>query len=194
MQERKYLGCFAEQYNEIHKPALAWVCQHERGSGHADFSAYDENQSYLCDIEITALFTNPAKKDPQDYEDYSPYPATPIPSELQVPGVSIRDINHPRRGFRPYARLRRVIETHLRDDYPPYWLVIYDNEHGVEHPNLEELGQLTRQVLEKKKNRGKLVSNLKQVWVFDWPSYGKTTLMRVWPSASTLRFRWRYSK
>jgi hypothetical protein len=182
LQERKYLGCFAKQYNEGGRaPALVWACQHERGSRHADFSVYDESKRYLCDIEITALFTKPANKNPQDYEDYSPYPVMPIPCHLSAPGVSLRDIDHPRAGFQPYATLKRVIETHLRDQYPPYWLVVYDNEHGVTHPNLTELLQRIREVLEKRAGRNRLPANLKQVWAFDWPNYGKTTLMRVWP-------------
>jgi len=182
LQERKYLGCFAKQYNQVgHTPAIVWACQHERGSGHADFSVYDENKRYLWDIEITALFTKPAKKNPQDYEDYTPYPMTPIPCHLPAQGVSLRDIDHPRAGFQSYATLKRVIEMHLRDQYPRYWLVVYDNEHGVTHPNLTELHHRIREILQKKAIRGKLPANLVQVWAFDWPNYGKTTITRVWP-------------
>lgn len=182
LQERKYLGCFAKQYNQAgYSPQLIWAFQNERGSGHADFSVYDENKAYLCDIEVTALFTEPAKKDPQDYEDYAPHPPSPIPCHLSVPGTSLRDIDHPRAGFRPYGGLKRVILAHLRDHYPPYWLVVYDNEHGVTHPNLTQLHHRIREILEKKATRGKFPASLTQVWAFDWPNYGKTTITRVWP-------------
>jgi hypothetical protein len=33
------------------------------------------------------------------------------------------DIDQPRQS-QPYAYLKRVIEKHLRDKYPPYWLVV----------------------------------------------------------------------
>jgi hypothetical protein len=169
----------ADEY--VRQSALVWACQCERGSGHADFSVYGENRRYLWDIEFTALFTTPAKKNAEDYEDYSPYPVTPVSWNVAVSGVSLRDIDHPRTGFRPYGRLERVIETHLRDRYPPYWLVIYDNEHGVTDLNLAELKQRIYEILEKRAGGGRLPANLKQVWAFDWPNYGKTTLMRVWP-------------
>jgi hypothetical protein len=144
LKEAKYLGYFAEQYNELKVPALVWARRNEAGSGHADFSVYDDNKSCLCDIEITALFTKPVRRKPQDPdpEDFEPYPPTAIPEELTMLGMNLRDIDHPRKGFRPYANLRRVVETHLRDKYPPYWLVIYDNERGVQHSNLKRLEEL----------------------------------------------------
>jgi len=105
----------------------------------------------------------------------------PIPPHPSISGEILRDIDHPRAGFRPYATLNLVIETHLGDQYPPYWLVVYDNEHGVTHPNLTELRHRIRDILEKKATRGKLPANLTQVWAFDWPSYAKTTIAQVWP-------------
>jgi len=181
LKERQYLGEFTRQYNERFAPALIWARENERGTGHADFSAYDRNQKYLCDIEMTALFTTPLMSKPQGYEDYSPYPPTPMPAKWVVPGLSLWDIDNPRPGYRPYSRLERIIEMHLRSKYPPYWLVIYDNEHGVRHPNLNQLEKLIRLALEKKASRGRLPANLRQVWAFNWPSFGASTLVRAWP-------------
>ena len=65
LKEAKYLGYFAEQYNELNTPGLVWARRNEAGSGHADFSVYDDKKSYLCDLEITALFSTPTTKDPQ---------------------------------------------------------------------------------------------------------------------------------
>jgi hypothetical protein len=181
LKEAKYLGYFAEQYNERNTPGLVWARRNEAGSDHADFSVYDDKKSYLCDLEITALFSTPTTKDPKGYEDFSPYPRMPIAMELSaVPGVTLWDIDRPKPGFRPYARLERTIEMHLREAYPPYWLVIYDNEHGVCHPNLKQLEQLIRRTLEKNVGRGRLPANLKQVWAFDLRNWNGPTICRAW--------------
>jgi hypothetical protein len=63
--------------------------------------------------------------------------------------------------------LEEVIKKHLRDQYPPYWLVVWDNEHGVWKPNLDELAKLIREVLHARKALGRLPSSLQQVWIFD---------------------------
>ena len=172
LKEEQYLGFFVQQYNEGHGPALVWACHHDRGSGHADFSVYGGSKSYLWDIEVTALFSQPTTKNPKGYEDFSPYPVWRNPSD---PSVMFQDIDAPRKS-KPYATLNRVVETHLRDKYPPYWLVLYDNEHGVQHPNLNQLEGLIRQILRKKASRSRLPTNLKQVWAFDLPG-----LVQAWP-------------
>lgn len=181
LKERQYLGEYARQYNERFAPALIWARENDRGTGHADFSVYARNQSYLCDIEMTALFTKPVSSKPRGYEDYSPYLPALIPAKRVIPDVSLWDIDNPRSGYRPYSRLERIIEMHLRSAYRPYWLVIYDNEHGVQHPNLNQLEKLIRLSLEKKASRGRLPANLRQVWAFVWPSFGASTLVRAWP-------------
>jgi hypothetical protein len=65
----------------------------------------------------------------EGYEDSSTFPCWRDPKD---PDVMHLDIDQPRRS-QPYARLKRLVELHLRDHYPPYWLVIWDNEHGVFH-------------------------------------------------------------
>ena len=55
-------------------------------------------------------------------------------------------------------------KQHLRDKYPPYWLVIYDNEHGMQRPNLSQLARLIRDILQARATLGRLPTGLKQVW------------------------------
>jgi hypothetical protein len=151
LKEAQYLGHFARQYNEAHSPSLVWACRNEAGSNHSDFSVYDHTKFYLGDIEITALFSTPGVKDPRRYQDFSPFPVCEI-----APRMILQDIDNPRHGYEPYAKLKRIIEKHLRSKYPPYWLVFYDNEHGVQHPNLIDLGNRVRPILNNLGQRGKI--------------------------------------
>jgi hypothetical protein len=75
LKEAQYLGYFSEQYNKVNSPTLAWARRNDAGTGHADFSVYDQSKVYLSDIEITALFSTPGVKDPRGYKDFSPFPA-----------------------------------------------------------------------------------------------------------------------
>jgi nitrite reductase/ring-hydroxylating ferredoxin subunit len=153
------LSCFDGQFF-----AIDAICSHAGGRlEDGDF----EGRCVVCPIHSAVFDLTTGKVSPETH--------------LSIPGVSLRDIDHPRAGFRPYAALNRVIETHLRDQYPPYWLVVYDKKHGVTHPNLIELRHCIREILEKKATRGKLPANLTQVWAFDWPSYAKNTISQVWP-------------
>jgi hypothetical protein len=176
LKEAKYLGYFAEQYNVTNSPTLAWARRNDAGSGHADFSVYDQNKVYLCDIELTALFSTPAVKDPRGYKDFSPFPIYEL-----APDVMLQDIEHPRPDYEPYRVLKRTIATHLRDKYPSYWLVIYDNEHGVTHPNLTDLRNRVVVILDKLSQQNKIPPNLKEVWLFDMPNAAGQTLLRAWP-------------
>jgi hypothetical protein len=176
LKEAQYFCIFARQYNEVLSPKLVWVRRNQPGSGRADFTVYDENKCYLRDIEVTALFSTPAVKDPSGYQDFSPYPIQEI-----APDAMLLDIDNPRPGYKPYARLPHIIKKHLRSDYPPYWLVIYDNEHGVEHPNLADLGNRVRSILDRPGKRGKIPRGLKEVWVFDMPNAAGATLLKAWP-------------
>jgi hypothetical protein len=95
--------------------------------------------------------------------------------------VMVQDIDHPRPGYKPYDGLKRGIEKHLRDRYPPYWLVIYDNEHGVTHPNLIDLRNRVTAILGKISQRNKVPANLREVWLFDMPNAAGPTLLKAWP-------------
>ncbi len=172
VKEEWELGFFVQEYNKLHTPALVWAYRNQPGTNNADFSVHTADKSYLWDIELTALFSKPTIKNPQSYEDFSPYP---IWRDASYPGVRHVEIDQPRKS-QPYTMLERVIETHLRDKYPPYWLVIYDNEHGVQHPNLKHLANLIQRILQARVQRGRLPSNLRQVWAFDFSG-----VVRVWP-------------
>jgi len=162
-KEELLLGFFAQEYNKLRFPQLVWADHHAPHTNRADFSVYSEDRNYVCDIEMTAVFSKPTKKNPSGYEDYSPFSVWPDPV---VPGILHQDIDRPPK-VEPYAWLRRVIETHLRKRYSSYWLVIYDNEHAVHHPNLDQLAEKITGVLEDKASRNRLPSALKQVWGFD---------------------------
>jgi len=157
------LGSFATRFNKYYATQLIWAFHHPPNTKRADFSVYGRDRSLVCDIEVTSVWSKPTVKNPKGYEDFSPYPIYRDPSD---PTIAHIDINQ-RPKNQPYSTLKRVIEMHLRDDYPPYWLVIWDNEHGVSKPNLDELALLVGKILETKRQRGNLPPNLQQVWVFD---------------------------
>lgn len=160
LKEDWELGTFAQAYNMLFDPKLVWARRNPPGTNHADFSVYTADKSYLLDIEVTALFAKPPVKKPSRYEDFQPYPVYP---DVSDPAAYHEDIDEPRK-VKPYANLERVVEAHLRDKYPAYWLVIYDNEIWADRTQLEDL---IRQILQKRANRGRLPTNLKQVWAFD---------------------------
>ena len=172
LKENWELGSFVQHYNKTYSPALVWAYHNQRGIGHADFSIYAADKSYLWDIEVTALFPKPTTEYPQSYEDYSRYPVWRDPSNRSLLHVNI---NRPPKS-QPYARLKNVVKNHLRDKYPPYWLVIYDNEHDVERRNLKHPANLIETVLRAKAQACKLPASLKQAWVFDGSG-----AIRAWP-------------
>ena len=159
LNEEWALGIFAERYNKRHSPKLFFVCHNPPHSNKADFSVYGEDRPFLCDIEITILWPTPTVKSPKGYEDFNPYSPDP------VFGSPFLDVSRPPK-VPAYARLEQILKKHLRDKYRPYWLVIRDNNH-VKRPNLAQLADLTRTILEAEAKRGKLPANLQQVWVFD---------------------------
>ena len=110
-----------------------------------------------------SLFSEPVAEDPRSYEDFSPYQCWRDP---EYPEVLHLDIDQPPRS-KPYTRLKRLVEVHLRDHYPPYWLVIWDNEHGVTHPNLDDLSGRVLNILQARDKRRGLPPTLKQVWIVD---------------------------
>lgn len=172
LKENWILGYFADLYNNRYGPKLVWAVQNQRGTNRADFSVYGEDQSHLCDIEVTSVWSKPHTKNPKGYQDFSPFP---VWSDPVAPEVLHQDIDSPPK-VRPYAMLKDVIKSHLRNAYQPYWLVIYDNEHGVQHPNHNQLANRIRDLLQTRAASGSLPASLKQVWAFD--SHG---VVRVFP-------------
>lgn len=163
LKEDWVLGSFAMRFNKQSGPLLVWADRNPPGTKRADFSVYTNDRRFLVDIEIVSLFSEPIVDDPKGYEDFSPFPCW---RDSEDPNVTHLDIDQPRRS-QPYARLKRLVETHLRDHYPPYWLVLWDNEHGVVHPNLADLSGRVLNILGARGKRRGLPENLKQVWIVD---------------------------
>ncbi len=163
LKEDWVLGSFATRFNKLHAPPLVWADRNPPLTKKADFSVYTNGHRFLVDIEILSLFSEPIVDNPKDYEDFSPFPCWRDPKD---PDVIHLDIDQPRRS-EPYARLKRLVETHLRDHYPPYWLVIWDNEHGVFHPNLDDLSERVLNILRARGRRRGLPLSLEQVWIID---------------------------
>jgi hypothetical protein len=163
LKEEWTLGSFAIRFNEYYTPELVWARHNAKKTKRADFSVYGADLSFLCDIEVTGLWSTPKIKNPQKYEDFSPYP---IWLDEHNPDLMHVDIDKPPT-LQPYGRLERIIATHLRHDYPAYWLVIWDNDHAVRHPNFDELAERVREILEGKCKVRARSTNLQQVWLFD---------------------------
>jgi hypothetical protein len=163
LKEDWVLGSFAMRFNKLHTPSLVWAVRNPPGTKKADFSVYTDGRRFLVDIEILSLFSEPIVDNPKGYEDFSPFPCWRDPKDAEVMHL---DIDQPRRS-QPYARLKRLVETHLRDHYAPYWLVIWDNEHGVFHPNLDDLSGRVLSIVRARDERGSLPASLKQVWIVD---------------------------
>src|SRR5207244_10020752 len=80
--------------------------------------------AYVCDLGFTAISRKPSTKRRHGIGDFVPYPPSPDTENPLVTHVWVD--RSPSQ--QPYAYARRVTEKHLRNAYPPYWLVIYDNE------------------------------------------------------------------
>lgn len=162
LKEDWLLGRFADFYNKGNSPTLVSAVRHLPGTKRADFSVSDEHKIYVCDLEVTAIFPKPTTKNPKGIADFVPYPISP---DAEDPRVTHVCVDRPP-SQQPYAYARRVIEKHLRDDYPPYRLVIYDNEWHVPHGiSRDDAVRRLEQIFATTKARGKIPSNLKQVWV-----------------------------
>jgi hypothetical protein len=162
LKEDWIIGRFSYFYHKRHRPMLVWAAKHLPRTQRADFSAYNERKGYLCDVEVTAIFPRPTTKSPHGIEDFVPYPISPDSHNPLVTHVYIhRPPTQP-----PYAYARRVIEKHLRDAYPPYWLVIYDNEfRAFRGITKDDALRSIEEIFAAMKTRGKLPPNLKQVWI-----------------------------
>jgi len=162
LKEGWIIGRFAALYNETESPTLVWAARHLPATKRADFSVYDERKVYLCDVEVTAIFPKPSTKSPHGIGDFVPYPPSPDTENPLVTHVWVD--RSPSQ--QPYAYARRVIEKHLRDAYPPYWLVIYDNEflafRGITRADAV---RRLEEIFTAKKTRRKLPPSLKQVWI-----------------------------
>jgi hypothetical protein len=151
IKEGLELGGFALRYNESNKPKLMYAVRNPAGSRHADYTVFYEDRRLVCDLELTSLWERP-KTWREESDDKNP-------------AVRHVYIDEPAR-FPAYGHLKRTIKRHLRTDYPPYWLVIYDNSNRA-FRNLpkDEGARRIQHLIDRRRDR--LPPNLQQVWVWD---------------------------
>jgi len=163
LKEDWVLGSFACRYNRRFTPNLIWAQRNPPGSKKADFSVFAGDRQYLTDLEILSLFSEPVVDNPRGYEDFCPNPCWRDPADPLIIHI---DIDQPRRR-QPYARLKRLVRAHLRDEYAPYCLVIWDNDHGVPHPNFSDLSARITAILHTEIAKGRKPDCLRQLWLLD---------------------------
>jgi hypothetical protein len=161
IKEDWILGAFTIRYNATRSPSLVYARRNAAGTDHADFSVYGTDCSMICDIEVTGLWLKPTVDEPQGYEDYSPYPAV---RDENNPDVIHLDIDQPPI-YPPYSQLKWVLKGHLRSHYSPYWLVMWDNDHTVTHPNLVDLASRVQRIM--RARQAGWPSNLLGIWLLD---------------------------
>jgi hypothetical protein len=151
IKEGLELGGFMLRYNDTNKPNLMYAVRNPAGSRRADYTVFDEDQSLVCDLELTSIWERP-KTWRKESDDENP----------DMMHVYIDESAR----FPSYDHLERTIEKHLRTDYPPYWLVIYDNSNRAfrDLPR-DEGARRIRQIIDRRRDR--LPPNLQQVWVWD---------------------------
>jgi hypothetical protein len=119
IKEALQLGQFAQLYNQTNIPKLIYACKHPPHSGHADFTVWDETQSWKRDLELTAVW---ARDD--DFPRYT---------DKDNPNVALIELSTPRLPIEELRRevtkiIKRCLYQHARrPNNPPYWLVIYVN-------------------------------------------------------------------
>jgi hypothetical protein len=151
IKEGLELGAFAVKYNDDNEPKLMYAIRNPRGSAHADYTVFDQNRNLVCDLELTSVWERPNTwREEPDNEDL---------------GVTHVYIDEPAK-FSAYNHLERTIESHLRTDYPPYWLVVYDNtSRAFRDLPRDEGARRIRDLIDGR--RARLPPNLQQVWVWD---------------------------
>ena len=72
LKEKLALGQFAQFYNQTNTPKLTFARANPRGSGGADFTVWDETQSWSRDLELTSLW--------EREDDFRATPTTTTPT------------------------------------------------------------------------------------------------------------------
>ncbi len=145
------LGAFALKYNDGNAPKLMYAVRNPRRSGHADYTVFDQNRELVCDLELTSVWERP--------NTWGEEP------DSEHPGATDVFIDEPAR-FPAYGHLKQTIKRHLRTDYPPYWMVIYDNSsRAFRDLPRDEGARRIQDLIDRRRDR--LPPNLQQVWVWD---------------------------
>ena len=156
LKEKLALGQFAELYNQNNTPHLTYAQPNPTRSGHADFTVWNETQSWSRDLEITSLWER--EDDFPRYADESDPDITHI--ELSLPRVPLSQLR-----TEVTKNIKRVLYKHARRrKYPTYWLAIYVNM-SLEAYQLppDYVAAITAQALATKAPS----SNLERVWVWN---------------------------
>jgi hypothetical protein len=119
LKEALALGQFAQLYNETNTPKLTYARANPARSGGADFTVWDEIESWSRDLELTSLWEREDdfprttdEEDPNATHVWLEMPRLPLP-ELR------REVT---------KKIKRVLYQHARRrKYPTYWLAIYVN-------------------------------------------------------------------
>ena len=156
LKEKLELGLFAQFYNETNTPQLIYARANPRGSGGADYTVWDETQTWSRDLELTSLWER--EDDVPRYTDENDPNVTHI--ELSMPRLPLDQL----RG-EVTKNIKRVLYKHARRrNYPTYWLTIYVNVSLAAYDlSPDYVAKITREALVAKPPS----DNLEQVWVWN---------------------------
>ena len=119
LKETLALGQFAQFYNQANAPKLTFARANPRGSGSADFTVWDETQSWSRDLELTSLWER--EDDFPRYADDQDQNVTHI--ELSTPRLPLDQLRR-----EVTKNIKRVLYRHARRrNYPTNRLAIYVN-------------------------------------------------------------------
>jgi len=118
LKEALALGQFAQLYNQRNTPKLTYARANPAGSGGADFTVWDETESWNRDLELTSVW---------EREDDFPHSATEDPDVTEV-WLSMPRLPLDQLRSEVTKEIKRVLKQHARRwKYPIYWLAIYAN-------------------------------------------------------------------
>jgi hypothetical protein len=118
LKEALALRQFAQLYNQSNTPKLTYARGNPAGSGGADFTVWDEAESWNRDLELTSVW---------EREDDFPHCATEDPDVTEV-WISMPRLPLDQLRNEVTKEIKRVLKQHARRwKYPTYWLAIYAN-------------------------------------------------------------------
>jgi hypothetical protein len=155
LKEALALGQFAQLYNQENTPKLTFARANPAGSGGADFTVWDETESWSRNLELTSVW---------EREDDFPHCATEDPDVTEVwlsmPRLPLDELRR-----EVTKEIKRALKQHSRRrKYPTYWLAIYANL-SLEAYKLpyDYVAKITRETLIATPPS----NNVEQVWVWN---------------------------
>jgi hypothetical protein len=155
LKEALALGQFAQLYNQTNTPKLIYARANAPKSGGADFTVWDETQSWCRDLELTSVWGR--EDDFPRYADENHPDLTHV--DLQSPRRPVEELRHALT-----KHIKRVLDKHVRrTNYPPYWLAIYVNGlHWYDLPDDYVAKTVSEALVTKPPS-----SNVERVWVWN---------------------------